>query len=350
MSEQDRIITATSSVDEEAVDHAIRPKFLKDYAGQPAASEQLDIFIPAARGRNEALDHLLIFGPPGLGKTTLAHIVANEMNVNLRQTSGPVLERPGDLAALLTNLEPHDVLFVDEIHRLSPVVEEVLYPAMEDYQLDIMIGEGPAARSIKLDLPPFTLIGATTRAGSLTSPLRDRFGIVLRLEFYNAKDLTAIVKRSAHILDVEIDDTGAQEIARRARGTPRIANRLLRRVRDYAQVKADGKINADVSSRALDMLNVDSFGFDHMDRKLLLTIIEKFEGGPVGVENLAAAIGEERDTIEDVIEPYLIQQGFMMRTPRGRVATANAYRHFSLIPPVRSQVNDSSSDLFNDGE
>ncbi len=338
MNESERIITATKSSDDEAIDRAIRPKLLKDYAGQPAASEQLEIFIPAARGRNEALDHLLIFGPPGLGKTTLAHIVANEMDVNLRQTSGPVLERPGDLAALLTNLEPHDVLFIDEIHRLSPIVEEVLYPAMEDYQLDIMIGEGPAARSIKLDLPPFTLVGATTRAGSLTSPLRDRFGIVLRLEFYDIENLTEIVKRSAHIMAVEIDAEGAKEIAQRSRGTPRIANRLLRRVRDYAEVKADGKVIADVASKALDMLKVDSFGFDNMDRKLLMTIIEKFEGGPVGVENLAAAIGEERDTIEDVIEPYLIQQGFLMRTPRGRVATANAYRHFGLKVPRQEPV------------
>ncbi len=344
---EERIIAAEQMDDEVAIDRAIRPQLLNDYRGQPAVTEQLEIFIPAAKARKEALDHLLIFGPPGLGKTTLAHIVANEMKVNLHSTSGPVLEKPGDLAALLTNLEPHDVLFVDEIHRLSPVVEEILYPAMEDHQLDIMIGEGPAARSIKLDLPPFTLIGATTRAGSLTSPLRDRFGIVLRLEFYSSQDLKHIVQRSAHILHVEIDQAGAAEIAKRSRGTPRISNRLLRRVRDYAQVKADGAILADIASAALELLNVDHSGFDVMDRRLLQAIIEKFDGGPVGVENLAAAIGEERNTIEDVIEPYLIQQGYLMRTPRGRVATANVYRLFGLKPPAAKKQDQATLDLIH---
>ena len=347
MIETERLISADNQGNEEALDRAIRPRALADYTGQDAVCEQMEIFIQAARGRGEALDHTLLFGPPGLGKTTLAHIIANELEVNLRHTSGPVLERAGDLAALLTNLEPHDVLFVDEIHRLSPVVEEVLYPAMEDYQLDIMIGEGPAARSMKLDLPPFTLVGATTRAGLLTSPLRDRFGIVQRLEFYDNEALTDIVARSARILKVTMDAQGAHEIARRSRGTPRIANRLLRRVRDFAEVKSDGSITAAVAEQALNMLDVDDNGFDMMDRKLLLAILEKFDGGPVGVDSLAAAIGEERDTIEDVLEPYLIQQGFMMRTPRGRVATSSAYLHFGLSAPKQNHP-PVSGDLFEE--
>jgi holliday junction DNA helicase RuvB len=337
MIETDRLVAPAATEREEVLDRAVRPKTLADYIGQPVVREQMEIFIGAARKRSEALDHTLVFGPPGLGKTTLANIIAEEMGVSLKSTSGPVLEKAGDLAALMTNLEPGDVLFIDEIHRLSPVVEEILYPAMEDFQLDIMIGEGPAARSIKLDLPPFTLVGATTRAGLLTSPLRDRFGIVQRLEFYSVADLGYIVQRSAQLLGVEMEPGGAEEVAKRARGTPRIANRLLRRVRDFAEMRGDGVVSGDMADQALNMLNVDERGFDHMDRRLLLALMDNFGGGPVGVDSLAAAISEERGTIEDVIEPYLIQQGLIARTPRGRVLTANAYLHFGVDVPGRLQ-------------
>jgi Holliday junction DNA helicase RuvB len=342
--ETDRLISAKpSSPQEEQIERSLRPATLAEYVGQEKTRGQLEIFIEAARRRGEALDHVLLFGPPGLGKTTLAHIIARELGVNLRQTSGPVLERPGDLAALLTNLEPRDVLFIDEIHRLSPVVEEILYPALEDFQLDIMIGEGPAARSIKLDLPPFTLAGATTRAGMLTNPLRDRFGIVARLEFYSQQELATIVRRSAGLLQVPLEDEGAREIACRSRGTPRVANRLLRRVRDYAEVKADGRVSKAIAEAALKMLDVDALGLDVMDRQLLLAVIEKFSGGPVGLENLAHAIGEDAETIEDVLEPYLIQQGYLQRTPRGRMATLSAYRHFGIVAPsaARDLLSDS---------
>ena len=329
----DRLVSPDESPEEVRIEASIRPRLLDEYLGQQPVREQMKVYIEAARRRGEAMDHVLIFGPPGLGKTTLSNVIANELGVNLRTTSGPVIERPGDLAALLTNLKANDVLFIDEIHRLSPVVEEILYPAMEDYQIDIMIGEGPGARSVKIDLPPFTLVGATTRAGMLTNPLRDRFGIVARLEFYTPEELQRIVTRSSGLLELPISQDGALEIAKRSRGTPRIANRLLRRVRDYADVRADGNATREVADAALTMLDVDSRGLDVMDRKLLQTVIEKFMGGPVGVDNLAAAIGEERDTIEDVLEPYLIQQGYLQRTPRGRMATANAYQHFGLIQP-----------------